>query len=48
MAEDAQLLRLAKAFTKIKSRQTGQEVIEFVEAALELEEICTELGQGNQ
>jgi hypothetical protein len=36
-AEDPQL-SLVKAFTKIKNRQTRQEVIEFVETALEFEE----------
>ncbi|HZT35774.1 MAG TPA: hypothetical protein VFA15_07630 [Nitrososphaera sp.] len=38
MPEEAQLLRLARAFTKIRSPQTKREIVEFVEAAREFEE----------
>jgi len=37
MTEEAQLLKLVKAFTKIKNPQTRHEIIVFVEAALEFE-----------
>ena len=43
MAEEVQLLKLVKAFTKIKSRQSKQEIIEFVEVALAREEACSAL-----
>jgi hypothetical protein len=42
MAEEAQLLRPVRAFTKIRSQQTKQEVIEFLGAALEFDEACSE------
>lgn len=40
MAEEVQLLRLVKAFTKIKNPQTRRKIIELAEAALEFEEAC--------
>jgi len=42
MAEEVQLLRLVKAFTKIKDPQTRREIIEFAEAALEFEETSSQ------
>ncbi len=41
MAEEVHLLRLVKAFTKIRSPQTRREIVDFVEAALEFEETCS-------
>jgi hypothetical protein len=41
-AEEVQLLRLVKAFTKIKDPQTRREIIEFAEAALEFEEASSQ------
>ena len=41
MPEEAQLLRLARAFTRIRSPQTRREIVGFVEAALEFEEACS-------
>lgn len=37
MAEEAQLLRLVRAFTKIKDPRRRREIIEFVEASVEAE-----------
>jgi hypothetical protein len=38
MAEEVQLLRLMKAFAKIRNPQTKSEIIELIEAAQESEE----------
>ena len=37
MAEEAQLLRLVRAFAKIKDQRRRREIIEFVEASVEAE-----------
>jgi hypothetical protein len=48
MAEEVHLLRLVKAFTKIRNPQTRREIIDFVEAALEFEETCSSQRQGKK
>ena len=37
MAEEVELLRLVKAFAKIKDRQRRREIVELVEASVERE-----------
>jgi hypothetical protein len=41
MAEEVELLRLVKAFVKIRDRQRRREIVEFVEATVE-REACTQ------
>ncbi len=37
MAEEVQLLRLVRAFTKLRDRRRRREIIELVEASVEAE-----------
>jgi hypothetical protein len=37
MAEEVQLLRLVRAFTKIKDQRRRREIVEIVEASVEAE-----------